>query len=90
MVFNFAGKGVQFQTVTLFNFAGLTVQFCPAYSAYQKMMARQRLGQMLSEVDREIAAGTPMRVFEDTFAAIRITPHDEAAETLRFFLCMGV
>ncbi|MCL5290714.1 MAG: hypothetical protein M1489_06805, partial [Firmicutes bacterium] len=32
MVFNFAGKGVQFQTITLFNFAGLTVQFCPAYS----------------------------------------------------------
>lgn len=32
MVFNFAGKGVQFQTDALFNRAGLTVQFYPAYS----------------------------------------------------------
>lgn len=42
-----------------------------SYEAYQKMMARQRLGQMLSEVDREIAAGTPMRDLEDIFAAIK-------------------
>ncbi|MFA4885045.1 MAG: type II toxin-antitoxin system prevent-host-death family antitoxin [Desulfotomaculaceae bacterium] len=42
-----------------------------SFEAYQKMMARQRMGQMLSEVDREIAAGMPMRDFEDTFAAIK-------------------
>ncbi|MEW6621799.1 MAG: type II toxin-antitoxin system prevent-host-death family antitoxin [Bacillota bacterium] len=42
-----------------------------SHEAYQKMMARQRLGQMLSEVDREIASGAPMRDFEDTFAAIQ-------------------
>ncbi|KKM12986.1 prevent-host-death protein [Clostridiales bacterium PH28_bin88] len=42
-----------------------------SHEAYQKMIARQRLGQMLSEVDREIAAGTPMRDFEDAFAAIQ-------------------
>lgn len=41
-----------------------------SHEAYQKMIARHRLGQMLSEVDREIAAGKPMRNFEDTFAAI--------------------
>ena len=35
---------------------------------YQKMIARQKLGQMLSKVDREIAAGTPMRDFEEVFA----------------------
>jgi len=34
---------------------------------YQKMMARQRLGRMLSKVDRDIAAGVPMRNFEDVF-----------------------
>ncbi|XWX62423.1 amidohydrolase family protein [Desulfitobacterium sp. AusDCA] len=32
LVFNFAGKGVQFQTETLFNLSGQTVQFDPAYS----------------------------------------------------------
>jgi len=48
--------------------ADLVVMSC---EAYQKMMARQRLGRMLSEVDREIAAGTPMRDFEETFAAIK-------------------
>ncbi len=42
-----------------------------SHEAYQKMMARQRLGQMLSEVDREIAAGTPMRDFEEAFEAIK-------------------
>jgi PHD/YefM family antitoxin component YafN of YafNO toxin-antitoxin module len=41
-----------------------------SHEAYQKMMARQRLGQMLSEADREIAAGTPMRDFEGIFAVI--------------------
>ena len=34
---------------------------------YQKIMARQRLGQMLGRVDRDIAAGKPMRDFEDVF-----------------------
>ncbi|MCG9969445.1 type II toxin-antitoxin system Phd/YefM family antitoxin [Pelotomaculum terephthalicicum JT] len=48
--------------------ADLVVMSC---EAYQKMMARQRLGRMLSEVDCEIAAGTPMRDFEETFAAIK-------------------
>jgi hypothetical protein len=42
-----------------------------SYEAYQKMIARQRLGQMLLEVDREIAAGTPMRDFEETFTGIK-------------------
>jgi PHD/YefM family antitoxin component YafN of YafNO toxin-antitoxin module len=42
-----------------------------SHEAYQKMMARQRLGQMLSEVDLEIAAGIPMRDFEETFTAIK-------------------
>ena len=37
---------------------------------YQKMIARQKLGQMLSKVDSEIAAGIPMRDFEDVFASI--------------------
>lgn len=37
---------------------------------YQKMIARQKLGQMLSKVDREIAAGTPMRDFEEAFDSI--------------------
>ena len=38
--------------------------------AYQKMIARQKLGQMLSKVDREIAVGTPMRDFEEVFASV--------------------
>ena len=42
-----------------------------SHEAFQKMMARQRLGQMLSEVDREIAEGKPMRDFEETFVAIQ-------------------
>jgi PHD/YefM family antitoxin component YafN of YafNO toxin-antitoxin module len=42
-----------------------------SHEAYQKMIARQRLGQMLSEVDREIAAGKPMRNFEETFKTIK-------------------
>ena len=37
---------------------------------YQKMMARQRLGQMLGKVDKEIAANAPMHDFEDVFADI--------------------
>lgn len=37
----------------------------------KKWVARQRLGRMLSEVDREIDAGKPMRDFEETFAAIQ-------------------
>jgi len=32
VVFNFAEKGVQFQTNALFNLAELTVQFYPKYS----------------------------------------------------------
>lgn len=42
-----------------------------SHEAYQKMIARQRLGQMLSEVDREIIAGKPMRDFEETFKMIK-------------------
>ena len=37
---------------------------------YQKMIARQKLGQMLSKVDKEIAAGTTLRDFEDVFSDI--------------------
>ena len=39
-------------------------------ATYQKMMARQQLGRILSKVDKEIAAGTPMRDFEEVFADI--------------------
>ncbi|MCL2189607.1 MAG: type II toxin-antitoxin system Phd/YefM family antitoxin [Defluviitaleaceae bacterium] len=39
-------------------------------TAYQKMTARQRLGQMLAKTDRDIASNTPMRDFEDVFADI--------------------
>ncbi len=42
-----------------------------SFEAYQKMMARQRLGQMLAEVDREIAAGKPMRDLDEAFAEIK-------------------
>ena len=42
-----------------------------SHEAYQKMMARQRLGQMLSETDREIASGKLMRDFEGTFSDIK-------------------
>ena len=38
--------------------------------AYQKLIARQMLGQMLGRVDREIAAGTSMRDLEEVFAFI--------------------
>jgi hypothetical protein len=38
--------------------------------AYQKMMARQRLSQMLGKVDQDIAADIPMRDFETVFADI--------------------
>ena len=37
---------------------------------YQRMIARQKLGQMLGKVDKEIATGTPMRDFDDVFAVI--------------------
>jgi hypothetical protein len=42
-----------------------------SHEAYQKMMARQRLGQMLSEVDLKIAAGIPMLDFEETFTSLK-------------------
>lgn len=42
-----------------------------SHEYYQKTIARQRLGRMLSEIDREIAAGTPTRDFEETFAVIK-------------------
>ena len=38
--------------------------------SYQRMMAQHRLGQMLAKVDRDIAAGIPMRDFEDVFSDI--------------------
>ena len=37
---------------------------------YQKIMARNKLGQMLAKVDKDIAAGVPMRDIEDVFADI--------------------
>ncbi|MCL1786778.1 MAG: type II toxin-antitoxin system Phd/YefM family antitoxin [Defluviitaleaceae bacterium] len=37
---------------------------------YQRMMAQHRLGQMLAKVDRDIAAGVPMRDFEEVFSDI--------------------
>jgi PHD/YefM family antitoxin component YafN of YafNO toxin-antitoxin module len=43
--------------------------------AYQKIIARHKLGQKLAKVDRDIAAGVQMRDFEEVFADIeeRIT-----------------
>ena len=37
---------------------------------YQKMIARQQLGQMLAKVDRDIAENIPMRDFENVFSDI--------------------
>lgn len=42
-----------------------------SYEAFQKMVARQRLGQMLTEADREIAGGKELRDFEAIFAALK-------------------
>lgn len=42
-----------------------------SHDAFQKLMSRQRLGQMLTEVDREIATGSPMRDFEQTMEEIK-------------------
>ncbi len=42
-----------------------------SYEAFQKMLARQRVGRMLAEVDREISEGKQMRDFEETFAALK-------------------
>jgi PHD/YefM family antitoxin component YafN of YafNO toxin-antitoxin module len=42
-----------------------------SHEAYQRLMAKQRLGQMLAEVDREIAQDAPMRNFEDVFETIK-------------------
>jgi len=42
-----------------------------SYEAFQKMVARQRLGQMLADVDREIAEVRELRDFEATFAALK-------------------
>jgi PHD/YefM family antitoxin component YafN of YafNO toxin-antitoxin module len=42
-----------------------------SYEAFQKMVARQRLGQMLAEVDREIAEVRELRDFEATFATLK-------------------
>ena len=38
--------------------------------SYQRMMAQNKLGQMLAKVDRDIAANLPMRDFEDVFSDI--------------------
>ncbi len=42
-----------------------------SYEAFQKMVARQRLGQMLADVDREIAEARKLRDFEATFAMLK-------------------
>lgn len=42
-----------------------------SHEAYQKMMARYQLGNILNEVDREMLAGAPMKDFESTFADIK-------------------
>lgn len=42
-----------------------------SHDAFQKLMSRQRLGQMLAEVDREIAVGIPGRDFEQTMEEIK-------------------
>ncbi len=42
-----------------------------SHEAFQKLMARHRLGQMLAEVDLEISKGTPMRDFEQTMEDIK-------------------
>ena len=45
---------------------------------YQKMTSRQRLGQMLGKIDKEIAIGTPMRDFEDVFADLEARINENA------------
>jgi PHD/YefM family antitoxin component YafN of YafNO toxin-antitoxin module len=40
--------------------------------AYQKMVMRLKLGQMLGKIDKEIAAGVPMKDFEEVFADIEM------------------
>ena len=42
-----------------------------SYDAFQKMLARQRIGRMLADVDREISEGKQLRDFEETFAALK-------------------
>ncbi len=42
-----------------------------SYEAYHKMIARQRLGRMLTDVDQEISSGKPMRDFEEVFSEIQ-------------------
>jgi hypothetical protein len=42
-----------------------------SYEAFQKMLARHRLGMMLSDVDREISEGKQLRDFEETFATLK-------------------
>ena len=39
---------------------------------YQKMIMRRKLGQILGKIDREIAAGVPMKDFEEVFADIEM------------------
>ena len=38
--------------------------------AYQKMIARQKLSEMLAKADREIASGAPRYSLEEVFASI--------------------
>jgi prevent-host-death family protein len=40
--------------------------------AYQKMTARQELSRILGKIDKDIAAGAPMRDFEEAFADIEV------------------
>lgn len=42
-----------------------------SYEAFQKMLARQQLGRMLADVDREIIEGKQLRDFEETFATLK-------------------
>ena len=42
-----------------------------SYEAFQKMLARQQLGKMLADVDREIIEGKQLRDFEETFATLK-------------------
>ena len=58
-MFNFAGKGVQFQTETLFNLSGQTVQFDPAYSLYSRARSKsvELLVKVYDHVDHRFVKG---------------------------------
>jgi predicted DNA-binding transcriptional regulator YafY len=68
-VFNFAGTGVQFQTVTLFNLRGQTVQF---YSAYSADMFEVSVRTIYRDIEALSQAGIPVFTYQGTTGGIGI------------------